>query len=267
MFRITSHQYEVLQAEAVSAFEASMIERCSELSPVVAAVLGKDGLLVFIRGARDRAASHGFSNVGPVRLFIELSLLFGSGFDADVQYPWAKESLGSGDPETQIGRSNTLFERSMEAMGRVYGAGGEAKYAALRGLQALLLAPPPLRADEFAAVALAEMARVHPQKFEFVGEPALRSLIAAGTAEASAHGLTELSDAWLLVFLMFAFGQGCSKDPLYPWIGRTLRSEKIATPALRAGQLREKSLLWMRAVVANKDNNINNNTAAKGVSS
>jgi hypothetical protein len=252
MLRITSRQFEVLQSESLSTFEASMIERCSELSPVLAAVLGRDGLLAVIRAAKDRAASHGFTNIGPVRLFIELSLLFGSGFDADVQYPWAAESLGSGDSSTQIGRSQTLFERSMEAMERIHGPDGSSMVAALRRLQALMLAPPPLHTEDFQAVVLAEMARVHPQKSEFVGEAALRSLIAAGAAEASAHGLSELPNVLLVTFLMFAFGQGCPKDPLYPWIGRTLRSDKISTPALRAGQLKEKSLLWIRAVVANK---------------
>jgi hypothetical protein len=262
MLRITSRQFEVLQSEAVSTFEASMIERCGELSPMLPAVLGRDGMLAAVRAAKDRAASHGFTNIGSARLFIELSLLFGSGFDADVQYPWAGESLGNGDASTQIGRSQTLFERSMEAMERIHGPDGSLMVAALRRLQALILAPPPLRAEDFQAVVLAEMARVHPQKFDYVGEPALRSLIAAGAAEASAHGLVELPDVLLVTFLMFAFGQGCPKDPLYPWIGRTLRSEKISTPVLRAGQLKEKSLIWIRAVVANTTT-----TTTKGVRS
>jgi hypothetical protein len=229
-----------------------MLDRCGEMSPLLAGVLGKDGLLTAIRAAMRRAAGHGFTKIGPVRLFIELSLLFGSGFDSDVQYPWAEECLGDGDPSTQIGRSLTLFERSAEAMGRIHGPDGSAMAAALRRLQALLLAPPPLRADDFPEVVLAEMARVHPEKHAYVGEPALRSLIAAGAAEARSHDLSALPDILLVVLLMFAFGQGAASDPLYPWISRTLGSEKIATPSLRAGQLKEKALIWIRAAAANK---------------
>lgn len=252
MLRITSHQYDVLKADALSTFEASMIERCSELSPLHAAVLGEDGLLAFIRAAKDKAASHGFTNIGSARLFIELSVLFGSGFDADVQYPWARESLGSGDPGTQIGRAKTLFERSSEAAARIYGPNHSEMMGALRRLQALLLALPPLQADDFPAAVLSEMARVHPQKFNYVGAPALRVLIKAGAIEAKARGLSELPDFLLVIFLMFAFGQGCPNDPLYPWIARVLGSDKISTPTLRATQLKEKALIWIRAVVANK---------------
>lgn len=220
---------------------------------MLAAVLGKEGLVGVIRAAVKRASTHGFTFIGPTRLFIELSFLFGSGFDADVQYPWAAESLGSGDPETQVGRAQTLFERSSEAIASIYGPeDGHAK-SALRRLKAQISAPPPLRADDFAAAALAEMARVHPEKYAFVGEAALRSLIAAGEAAAAAHGLADPRDVQLIVLLMFTFGQGCLADPLYPWISRGLAAGGISTPSLRAGQLREKTIVWIRALTAKKE--------------
>jgi len=252
MLRISKTQFEAFQTEAVSTFEAETLERCAKLSPLHSAVLGKDGLLRAIRAAVQRAASHGFTFAGPVRLFIDLSLLFGSGFDVDVQYPWAQESLGSRDPSTQIGRSRTLYGRSLEALGQVNGPDNRYTYAALRRLQTLVSAPPPLRAEDFSTIVLTEMERIHPQKFAYVGEPALRSLIAAGEAEAASHGLSELPDVLLVILLMFAFGQGCTNDPLYPWIARTLGDDRISTPALRAGKLEEKALLWIRAVLANE---------------
>lgn len=253
MLRITNAQFEALQLDAVSTFEASMMERCSEMSPLLAAVLGRDKLLAAIRAAAERARAHGFSFTGPVRLFIELSFLFGSGFDGDVQYPWAREALASGDPETQVGRANTLFELSMNANSQIHGPEGAYTRAALEKLQALLSAPPQLRADDFDAAVLAEMARVYPEKHAFVGEEALRSLIETGKTEATARGLSEPGDALLIALLMFAFGQGCLRDPLYPWISRALGGPPASLPAR---QLNDKALVWIRGVLAN--------TATKG---
>ena len=54
----------------------------------------------------------------------------------------------------------------------------------------------------------------------------------------------------MLIALMFAFGAGCSDDPLYPWIAATLRDPRIISPELRARRLERKSRTWLRHVVA-----------------
>ena len=88
---------------------------------MVSAVLGKEGLVGVIRGGIKRAAKHGFTFTGPMRLFLELCLLFGSGFDEDVQYPWARESLGSVHVQGVKGVRDVAIDA----------AGPDAAYAAL----------------------------------------------------------------------------------------------------------------------------------------
>ena len=54
----------------------------------------------------------------------------------------------------------------------------------------------------------------------------------------------------MVVVLMFAFGHGCTDDPLYPWISRTLKNERIVDPAARAGRLEKKAVTWLEHVLA-----------------
>ena len=91
-----------LPAEAASAFEEQMVAHCAAFSPGIAATLGADSA----PGARPRghrpAAEHGLTLKGPVRLFIELGLLFGGDFDRE---PWARACLGAGSTPRPPGRS------------------------------------------------------------------------------------------------------------------------------------------------------------------
>lgn len=51
--------------------------------------------------------------------------------------------------------------------------------------------------------------------------------------------------AVLVTLLMLSFGHGCFADPLYPWIGATLRDPLIANPQARAERLERQALTWL----------------------
>ena len=53
--------------------------------------------------------------------------------------------------------------------------------------------------------------------------------------------------------LKFAFGHACTNDPLYPWILRTLKDQRIVTPAARASRLERKAITWLEHVVARNE--------------
>lgn len=248
MLRITKIQFEAFQKSSLAVFEATMVDHCKGFSPKLSAKLSEDQLYVFIRKTINKAASHGFTFKGPVRLFIELSLLFGSGFDVDVQYPWVRECLFEPESSTQMQRAEALHERAIEALGQTHGPGNSFIFIdnALLRLQALSSTPPSLNTDDFSEIVLATMAHIHPQKYVYINEPSLRLLIASGKTEASRQGFYELSDVLFVIILMFVFGQYCATDPLYPWIKHTLSHDMNMTPSLRARQLKKETLTWLR---------------------
>jgi hypothetical protein len=249
MLVIRREQLELLDQVIRTAFENEMVAHSKEFSPRLCEVIGEEQLRVALRTAIDRANGYGFTNRGPVRLFIELMFLFGSGFDTDPQYPWAASILqASGD---QMQRAERLFENTIEYQESVSGPEAINTHRALNDL--LLLAQQqhlPFSSNNLDDGLLREMNRVFPQKTSYVGEEALRALMRSGRGEALRHRFSSVRGEALLVVLMFAFGHGCIDDPLYPWIGRTLLDPRITNPAARAERLEKKARTWLTQVLA-----------------
>lgn len=251
MLRISRDKVDVFRSVALSRFEATMMARCSELAPGRCAELGEPGLRAAIQAAITRAASHGFTWTGPVRLFVELSLLLGSGFDGDVQHPFARECLAAGG--TQMQRATSLCSRSIAALRQVRGPGGRHDTAALWRLRELVASRPTLPPHrDLAGALLGTMAYLHPEKYAHVGEPALRSLIEHAEIEARWHGMPDPEDAMLVVGLMFALGHACLEDPFHPWISACIDRERHADRSLIGEQLRRQALARLGQVLRGK---------------
>src|SRR5207253_3090588 len=117
--------------------------------------------------------------------------------------------------------------------------GAENVHRALKDLLAFVRAPVTF-SNDFASDILREMNRIFPQKATYVGETGLRALIDEASEEAQQYHFATIRQTALLVILKYGFGHGCTSDPLYPWISRTLKDEKIVDPTARAARLEKK---------------------------
>jgi hypothetical protein len=248
MLVIRREQMEVFRQAILAAFENEMVAHSKDFSPRLCEVIGEEQLRVAIRRAMGRAGGHGLTERGPVRLFIELMFLFGSDFDTDPQYPWAAKFLQSS--EDQMQRAERLYERTLDYQDKVSGPDAANTRKALEDLSVLARRPLPFPPEDFDAGMLREMARVYPQKAADIGEEGLKSLLSQGRDEARRYRFPTVRGEALIVVLMFAFGHGCTDDPLYPWIARTLKDQKITDPAARAQRLEKKALTWLDRVIA-----------------
>ena len=248
MWTIRQEQTEAFRQHHLQKFEDEMVEHSKKFAPPICKVIGDDQLRVAIRSAMQRAAGYGFTYKGSLRLFIEMMFLCGSGFDTDPQYPAVGEVLRSSSD--QMERAERIHLGHLEYLQKVSGPDAVNVRNALKALPDLARNPLPFSSDEFAPGLLREMARIFPQKAAYVGDTGLRTLIREGTAEAQKYRFSTMRQATLLVVLMFAFGHGCTNDPLYPWIARTLTDVRIVTPDARAERLEKKALTWLDHVLA-----------------
>lgn len=239
---------EVFRQAALASFEEEMLAHGQEFAPKLSRLLGERQLRLAVRGAMARADRHGFTDRGPIRLFVELMFLFGSAFDSDPQYPWAFDILR--DPAPQMRRAERLYGRVLDYQEKVSGPDAANTRAALKTLSFLPQQPLSFAAEEFVPAMLRELAYVFPQKAAYLGEEALTALIRASCATAQAARFPNSRGYALMVALGFAFGHGCADDPLYPWIARTLKDANITDPSARAARLEKKALTWLRHVLA-----------------
>lgn len=250
MLVMRQQQMETFQRQRLAAFETEMVEHCRHFSPRLCEVLGEEQLRLVVRSAIDRAGDWGFTNRGPARLFIEMTFLFGSAMDTDPQYPWIGELLGSDETGFQMQRAQRLYEQTTAYLEQVAGPEDHFTVQALGRIEMLAHAGPAYTERDLVARLLHDTRSVYPQKAAYLGDQALRRLIDEGFEEAAAHGLTAPHDKALLYILMFAFGHGCTRDPLYPWIGQTLAEDKLPDPEARAKRLEKKAMTWLRHAVA-----------------
>jgi hypothetical protein len=250
--RIKDSQMAAMRALGRAGFEREMTDHARTFSPALAATLGPDLLRAAVRDALLRALEHGFTRKGPQRLFLELSLLFGSGFDADPQYAHMHRILDT--PDDQTLRARALHGHVLLYVEHVAGLGGAHVYDALRFLRSLTTQPDPFDGGTTLTEALvAQMTQGFPQRARYAGESALRALVLAGLEEAAKHRFEGARASALMPVLMFAFGRGCAEDQFYPWIGATLADPRITDPAGRAQRLERKAVTWLDHVLAAED--------------
>ncbi|HXQ73320.1 MAG TPA: hypothetical protein VN844_22660, partial [Pyrinomonadaceae bacterium] len=228
-----------------------MVEHAKNFAPPICEVIGDEQLRVALRAAITRAGNYGFTLRGPIRLFIEMMFLCGSAFDTDPQYPAVGNTLrDSGD---QMQRAQQIHEGYLDYLDKVSGPGATNVHKALKDLLIHAKEPDSYSSNDLAARMLQEMNRIFPQKAAYVGETNLKTLISEGLAAARTYGFSDARAQALIVVLKYAFGHGCTDDPLYPWILRILNDEKIVNSTARAARLEKKAITWLEHVVARNE--------------
>lgn len=247
---IRTEQMKLFEQAALRQFEEEMMIHSKSFSARLCEVIGDEQLRVALRSAMTKADGYGFTNRGPLRLYIEMMFLCGSAFDTDPQYPALGQVLrASGD---QMQRAEQIHQGFLDYLEKVSGPGAANVRKALSDLLEFVRMPVAY-SNDFETSMLHEMNRIFPLKAAYVGETALKGLIEEGIAEARQYQFDTERQAALLVVLKFSFGHGCTDDPLYPWISRTLRDERTINPAGRAERLENKAITWLEHVVARNE--------------
>lgn len=248
MLVIRRDQIEKLELAQLAQFENALAAHCKAFSPRLCAVLGDEQVQAVVRSGVGSCARYGFTNRGPIRLFVELMFLYGSAFDTDPQFPWMGHILRGRAGQMQ--RAEQLHQAQLDYYTRVSGPGAAHVQLALKNLRQFVDRPLSFPAGDPSRTLLREMERLFPEKVSYIGEGPLLELIEQGRAEARRHRFTTARGEALMVTLMFAFGHGCTHDLLYPWIHSTLWDRRIADPEARAARLEKKARTWLDHVIA-----------------
>ena len=182
MLVIHKEQMEIFQQVALQRFEDEMVIHSQDFSPKLSKVINEESLRLAVRAAMIRSASYGFSNRGSMRLFIEMTFLFGSAFDTDPQYHWATHILRDSSPQMQ--RAERLYVKILDYQQTVSGIEDVNTREFLNRLSFWAHQPLSLSANDFGSVMLQEIAYAFPQKAAYLDKDALQALIRESCAAA-----------------------------------------------------------------------------------
>lgn len=248
MLIIRQEQMDVLRMAARRSFEDSMVEHLGGAFPHLLGAIGAGQMRLAVELGMRRAAGYGFDLRGPVCLYLELMLLFGSAFDTDPQYPWAAEILTDRDGQPQMQRATRLYQRALDYRRQVAGPADAYALRALGNIRGLFSQTIGFAVDELVPFMLSEINLLYPEKAAYVGDECLTALIRKAGQGASNIRFTSPRGVALVVVLMLVLGHGCGADPIYPWIARTLKNGAITDPDAKAKRLEETTLAWLEQV-------------------
>lgn len=203
------------------AFARSMHGHLRGFAPHHAKAMGDAALERTIDLGISRAEGYGLTYRGPVQLYLELMILFGSAFDTDPMIPWAGRILADGGPEDQMARAELLHGRARGFFDSVFGPEYAYERAAIERLTAAHFEELP-DSPEFVKMAIARAREVYPEKVMVVGEGPLCELITRAGDAAAKVGLKTRQGVAVVAGMMFALGHGCLEDPQFPWIARAV---------------------------------------------
>lgn len=249
MIVIKAAQFVALKEHARIEFLDEMTAHLTEFSPPTCKSLGSEKLRAVVQQGISRAERYGFTNRGPIRLFLELMFILGAGFDDDPQYSWAGETLRRKDFFNQMFKAGQLEHLANAYLEKAQGTEGEHFQQALLRLEEfagrddLLFSRTNLKQD-----VLLVLESIFPTRLECIGTAAAEDIIQrAGRLSDEIFGKDIPRAAAVLATLQFFFGVKCVDDPLYPWIGATLRDPRIIHRAVRAARLERKAVTWLKS--------------------
>lgn len=211
--KIGPAQYSTLDTLAQAGFEREMTAHLRDFAPRHARTLGDDALTGIVAYGRQQAAAYGFTLRGPVRLYLEMMILFGSKFDRDPMFAWAGHYLANIRDPAQMARANRLHGATTDYINVVFGIRYTFEADAIRRL---------LNLDQSlwitGAQGLREIVSLYPQKAAYGGRDACLQLWDAADKEAVKAGLAGPAARAVFCALMLALGRFVIEDPQFPWI-------------------------------------------------
>ncbi len=213
---------EQMEAADLLGLEGYLLDHLRRFARDHVEAIDNKSLQQFVRLGMRNAASFGWKKRGPVEFFLEVMVMLGSEFHTDPQYPWAAASLSASMGEME--GADHLHEKVMKYYDAVLGPGLCYEAEAIKRLLAFdYVSDHRLsRTDESGIHRLLEWA--FPQKYCFVGNPAIGALIDGAQASCARLGIEKTGLA-LVAGMLFCFGHGCFRDPQYPWIAASMQLE------------------------------------------
>ena len=249
MLVIRETQMAVFEQAAVRNFENRLLEHVEKFFPKHREIQGEEPARRVIRLGIERAEPYGLVSERDLHLYVGLMFMLGGYFDQDPQLPWAAQMLADEnivDPSTRV---DLLHDRAMAFLNEA--AGQESQYlerALSKGRKLPASALSRTGEDRqlsFGDYLLKLLYDWYPEKYQAVGDPAIRQLIRQGYQAARGYGLTDEKGITVYLGLMFLLGGGFDRDPQYPWAETVLRDAKLIDPIEKGESLHQSALAYL----------------------
>jgi hypothetical protein len=256
VFKLSQAQVALFEQDSLRQFEQRALQFVRQTFSRHWRYLGEAQVLEVIHHGLERAHRHHLTLESSVLPYLSVMFMLGSGFDADPQYPWAKELLTAPHLPAENARARRLQEQALDyahhALKDFRGAHQEVEKGRFAGEMLRIFregsAPlVPESVPDFTHRMLLRLNRAFPHKCAYLGESTLRQVVQQGIDRAAEQGLRTERGTTVFTLMQFVLGSGFVEDPLVPWAAPLFEELQKMNPSLRADKLYEEALSQLKS--------------------
>ena len=200
----SNSQIEVLKKLSFENYVNELMEHYEIMFPLLMSSLKKDEVRSFIEQGIVLAKKSGYTQRGPVRLYLDMMIIFGSKFEQDPLFQ--RLNVKEENNVSQIERSVTLYTLLNKYLEAVYGVNGIYFKESLRMFNDLNIKDLPVGINVSSKDLHELLRRIYPQRYDFVTANAIDNLIALSDEYCKHCELKIDNNKSYFVLIVFLFG-------------------------------------------------------------
>ena len=203
-------QVDVLKKISIENYINEVIEHCGVIFPRLIPLYSKVEFYSYIQQGITLAKKAGYTQRGPVRLYIDAMIIFGSGFEREPLF----HSLGINEKKelSQIERSVNLYALLNDYIEKVYGENVCFFKKSFEVFKKFSAKDFPMEISSSNAELHELLMGIYPQRYDFAGYNAVDDLIAALDVACERYKIKWLNHRLYLALIMFLFGCSFEQD-------------------------------------------------------
>ncbi|ATZ10347.1 hypothetical protein [Erwinia amylovora] len=210
----SNSQVDVLKKLSFANYLNEIMQHYEIMFPLLIPLLKKECFRSFVEQGIVLAKESGYTQRGPVRLYLDMMIIFGSHFEQDPLFK--KLKVEEDKNVSQIEKSVTLYTLLGKYLKTVYGLSGLYFKESIRVFQRLNIKTLPVGIN-VSNNELHELLRgIYPQRYDFATSDSIDELITLSDEYCRRHGLKNQNNKSYLILVMFlfgcSFGQGSFRD-------------------------------------------------------
>ena len=206
----SDNQVNMLKKVSTENYISEITEHCGIMFPLLIHLQMKGDFRSCIQQSIVLAKKAGYTQRGPVRLYIDLMIIFGTNFDRDPLFQWLKMEERETFP--QIERSVNLYTLLNDYIVKVYGENGCFFKESIEKLKNFSVKDFSVKLSYSNAELHKLLMGIYPQRYDFSGYNAVNNLIAVLGEACERYKIKRLDYRLYLAVIMFLFGCSFEQD-------------------------------------------------------
>ncbi|ECJ2427910.1 TPA: hypothetical protein JDC26_004423 [Salmonella enterica subsp. salamae] len=212
--KFTEDQVTFLKKLSLKNYIDELIDHIKYVFPSLPFSCGANDLYSYIEMNIVRAKNAGYTQRGAVRLYIDMMIIFGVGFERD---PLFKNIVTRNINEnlSQIEKTMNLYSFLNRYINDVYGEGGVFFMESLNKFKDFNINGISVTYENNFYNIHALLKYIYPQRYEFIGSNAIDHLNAFAEEYVERNKIVQINQKIYLIIVMFLFGCSLEYNPFY----------------------------------------------------